>query len=72
MFAGVGLKDYIYIKLDKESQFPDTMTLNFILVSSENKLSALIYLIRMLPETCLVFASTRFLVDVIAYALLKF
>lgn len=72
MFAQVGLKDYIYCKLDKEYQLPDSMQLHFLFVANENKLSALIYLIKSLPDTCLVFASTRFLVDMLSYALTKF
>ncbi|CAD8188351.1 unnamed protein product [Paramecium pentaurelia] len=72
MFASVGLKDYIFCKLDKEFQLPDTMQLHFLLAANDNKLSALIYLIRQLEDTCLVFASTRFLVDMLSYALNKF
>ena len=46
MFASVGLKDYVFCKLDKEFQLPDSMQLHFIFAANENKLSALIYLIK--------------------------
>ncbi|CAD8129660.1 unnamed protein product [Paramecium sonneborni] len=72
MFASVGLKDYIFCKLDKEFQLPDKMQLHFLLAANDNKLSALIYLISQLKDTCLIFASTRFLVDMLSQALNKF
>jgi ATP-dependent RNA helicase DDX54/DBP10 len=72
MFASVGLKDYIYVKLDSEFFLPETMMLNFLLVSNEHKLSALIYLVGMVEDRCIVFASTRYLVDLIVFALAKF
>ncbi|KAM3130855.1 hypothetical protein pb186bvf_017044 [Paramecium bursaria] len=71
-FASVGLKDYMYIKLDQEFQLPDTMDVHFLLVSQENKISALLYLINSMMDSVIVFVSTRYLVDQIAYILNKF
>lgn len=73
MFAQVGLRDYVYVKLDKEFTLPETMMVNFLIVSNDNKLSALIYLLKQKVEgTTIIFASTKYLVDLIVYVLEKF
>lgn len=38
----MGLKDYVYVKLDREFSLPDSMMVHFLLVSNENKLGALV------------------------------
>jgi len=61
-FAKVGLKDYVFVKLDSEYTLPDTMKLNFFLTKSNTKLSALLYFIKEklnLEEKTIIFAATR-------------
>jgi ATP-dependent RNA helicase DDX54/DBP10 len=61
-FAKVGLKDYVFVKLDSEYTIPDTMKLNFFLTKSNTKLSALLYFIKEklnLEEKTIIFAATR-------------
>jgi ATP-dependent RNA helicase DDX54/DBP10 len=41
----VGLKDYIYVKLDREFSLPDNMMVHFMLVNNDHKLSALVLLL---------------------------
>lgn len=73
MFAQVGLKDYIYLKLDKEFTLPDNMMVHFLIVGEQHKLSALIFLLLRigLDDTSIIFASTKYLVDLIVYTLEK-
>jgi ATP-dependent RNA helicase DDX54/DBP10 len=61
LFAQVGLKDYVYAKLDAENTLPETMSLNFIFANKDHKMSTLIYLLKKLPGKTIVFASTRFI-----------
>ncbi|CAD8108923.1 unnamed protein product [Paramecium sonneborni] len=37
IFVSVGLKDYIFCKLDKEYQLPDSLQLHFMSIANENK-----------------------------------
>jgi len=63
----------VYVKLDKEYTLPDNMMVHFLIVGSDQKLSALIFLLRRLEEseTSIIFASTKYLVDLIVYTLEK-
>ena len=61
-FAKIGLKDYVFVKLDSEYTIPDTMKLNFFLTKSNTKLSALLYFIKEKldnEEKTIIFAATR-------------
>ena len=44
-FAKASMKEYIFVKLDKESQIPEEIQLNFFLVKSEEKVAGLLYLL---------------------------
>jgi superfamily II DNA/RNA helicase len=68
------LKDYIYVKLDKEFSLPDSMMVHFLLVANDHKLGALINLLGRigLTEPIIIFASTKYMVDMVTYALEKF
>jgi ATP-dependent RNA helicase DDX54/DBP10 len=70
----VGLKDYIYVKLDREFSLPENMMVHFLLCSNDHKLSALVFLLKRigLNEATIIFASTKYLVDLIVYTLEKF
>jgi superfamily II DNA/RNA helicase len=71
IFAQVGLRDYRYVKLDREYSLPDNMLVNFLIVGSDQKLSALIFLLQRFADTeqSIIFASTKYLVDLIVYTL---
>jgi len=72
-FAKIGLKDYVFVRLDSEYSIPDTMKLHFFLTKSQTKISSLLYFLKEkhnLTEKTIIFAATRYHVDFLV-ALLK-
>ena len=67
-FAKAGLKEYAFIKLDSEYTLSDNNELHFILARQNEKISALIYLLQSfnLQETSIVFAPTKYHVDLLS------
>ena len=61
------------MKLDREFSLPDNLSINFLIVGSDHKLSALIFLLNRLglEQTSIIFASTKYLVDLIVFTLEK-
>lgn len=61
--AKIGLKDYVFVKLDTEYTIPDQMKLNFFLTKSNTKVSALMYFVKEKldpEEKTIIFAATRY------------
>ena len=75
LFARAGLRDYIFVKLDKDSEIPPEIQLNFFLVKSTEKVASLLYVLDHLikhRESTMVFCSTRYHVDYYQMVLEKF
>ena len=74
-FARAGLKEYVFVKLDSEFTINENITLNFILTRNNEKLASLVHLLKsVIPaqENSIVFASTKYHVDLICAILDKF
>lgn len=74
-FARAGLKEYVFVKLDSEFTINENISLNFVLTRNNEKLASLVHLLKtVLPaeETSIVFASTKYHVDLICAVLDKF
>ena len=74
MFARAGLRDYVFVKLDKESEIPEKIQLHFFLVKTHEKIAALLYILDHLikhSDSTMIFCSTRYHVDYYAAVLEK-
>ncbi|KAL4442578.1 hypothetical protein ABPG74_006980 [Tetrahymena malaccensis] len=74
-FARAGLKEYVFVKLDSEFTINENITLNFILTRNNEKIASLVHLLKsVIPaeENSIVFASTKYHVDLICAILDKF
>jgi len=74
-FARAGLKEYVFVKLDSEFTINENITMNFILSRNNEKMASLVYLLKKViqpEENSIVFASTKYHVDLICAILEKF
>ena len=73
-FVKAGLKDYAFVKLDSEYTLSENAQLSFIFTRQSDKLGSLIYLLKNLDrnDSSIVFAPTKYHVDLIAEVLNKF
>lgn len=74
-FARAGLKEYVFVKLDSEFTINENISLNFVLTRNNEKLASLVHLLKsVIPQTenSIVFASTKYHVDLICALLDKF
>lgn len=74
-FARAGLKEYVFVKLDSEFTINENVSLNFILTRNNEKIASLVHLLKsVIPseENSIIFASTKYHVDLVCAILDKF
>lgn len=62
-FAATGIREYLFVQLDKESKISDKLILHFLITRSIEKMPALIYLLKKIiksGELSIVFVSTKY------------
>ncbi len=73
VFSGANLRDYVYVKLDKENHLSEQMGLDFLIVRPNEKLGALTMLMttRLVKQQAIVFCSTKYHVELVSHYLTK-
>ena len=73
-FVKAGLKDYAFVKLDSEYTLSENAALFFIFARQSDKLASLIYILKKIEkdECSIIFAPTKYHVDLISEVLAKF
>ncbi|EGR32929.1 hypothetical protein IMG5_066580 [Ichthyophthirius multifiliis] len=78
-FARAGLKEYVFVKLDSEYTLNENLSLNFLLARNNEKFAILIYLLEKIinysentENSTIIFASTKYHVDLVSAVLEKF